>query len=48
VTLKEGYGFIRCWDREARIFFHFSEFLDNTTVPRLNDVLEFTVIMVRF
>lgn len=45
VTLKEGYGFIRCWDRDARIFFHFSECLDVDRYPQLHDVIEFTVTM---
>lgn len=46
MTLKDGYGFIRCWDRDARIFFHFSEFVNNTSIPRMNDVLEFAVVTV--
>lgn len=42
-ALKDGYGFINCTDRESRMFFHFSEFLDLTYNPRPNDELEFTV-----
>ncbi|XP_005108011.1 cold shock domain-containing protein E1 [Aplysia californica] len=42
-ALKDGYGFIYCADRDARMFFHFSEFMDLTYNPRLQDELEFTV-----
>lgn len=45
-TLKDGYGFISCADRDARIFFHFSEFMDLTYSPRLQDELQFTVDQV--
>ncbi len=53
VSTKDGYGFIRCANREARLFFHFSELLDTgagdgggeeKTTFRTNDELEFTVI----
>ncbi|XP_071115411.1 cold shock domain-containing protein E1-like isoform X1 [Haliotis cracherodii] len=43
VSLKEGYGFIQCADREARMFFHFSELLDPTYAVNVQDDLEFTV-----
>ncbi|ESN92067.1 hypothetical protein HELRODRAFT_104068 [Helobdella robusta] len=43
-TLKEGFGFIRCVDREARMFFHFSELLNTNQEVRVQDELEFTVI----
>jgi cold shock CspA family protein len=42
-ALKDGYGFIYCADRDARMFFHFSEFMDLTYSPRLQDELQFTV-----
>jgi len=42
-ALKDGYGFIYCAERDARMFFHFSEFMDLTYNPRLQDELEFTV-----
>lgn len=42
-ALKDGYGFIYCADRDARMFFHFSEFMDLTYSPRMNDELQFTV-----
>ncbi|XP_013412003.1 cold shock domain-containing protein E1-like [Lingula anatina] len=44
VTLKEGYGFIKCADRDARMFFHFSERLDPDSEINLQDETEFTVI----
>jgi cold shock CspA family protein len=46
VTLKEGYGFIRCTDREARMFFHYSEMLDCERELKLQQEVEFTVIQV--
>lgn len=30
-SLKEGFGFIRCVDRSARLFFHFTEILDTVS-----------------
>ena len=46
MTLKEGYGFIRCTDREARMFFHYSELLDLDREIRLQQEVEFTVVQV--
>jgi len=46
VTLKEGYGFIRCTDRDARMFFHYSELLDLDREIRLQQEVEFTVVQV--
>jgi len=46
VTLKEGYGFIRCTDRDARMFFHYSELLDVDREIRLQQEVEFTVVQV--
>jgi cold shock CspA family protein len=40
---KEGFGFIQCADRDAKIFFHFSECLDVSRQPREGDDCEFTV-----
>jgi len=48
VTLKEGYGFIRCTDRDARMFFHYSELLDLDREIRLQQEVEFTVVQVQF
>lgn len=42
-ALKEGFGFIKCADREARMFFHFSEMLSEGDV-HISDEVEFTVI----
>jgi len=46
VTLKEGYGFIRCTDRDARMFFHFSELLDLDREIHVQQEVEFTVVQV--
>ena len=46
VKVKEGFGFIRCAEREARMFFHFSEMLCTEHEPRLNDEASFTIIQV--
>lgn len=44
-VLKDGYGFIRCADRDiTRLFFHFNEVLDVDREIRLKDEVEFTVI----
>jgi len=43
-ALKDGYGFIKCWDRDARMFFHFSEILDETSEIHLNDEVVFSVV----
>ena len=46
LTMKEGYGFIRCTDRDARMFFHFSEMLDCDREIKLQQEIEFTVVPV--
>ncbi|XP_033340905.2 cold shock domain-containing Unr [Megalopta genalis] len=44
-ALKDGFGFIRCADRElARLFFHFNEVLDVDREISVGDEVEFTVI----
>uniref|UniRef100_A0A4D5R9V6 Cold shock domain-containing protein E1 n=1 Tax=Scolopendra viridis TaxID=118503 RepID=A0A4D5R9V6_SCOVI len=43
-TLKEGFGFIKCVNREARMFFHFSEILDVLREIKVQDEVEFTVV----
>ncbi|XP_046470735.1 RNA-binding protein Unr [Neodiprion pinetum] len=43
-ALKEGFGFIRCVDRDAKLFFHFNEVLDVDREISVNDEVEFTVI----
>lgn len=44
VAVKEGFGFIKCQDREARMFFHFSELLDQAREVQFHDEVAFTVI----
>nr|XP_006811185.1 PREDICTED: cold shock domain-containing protein E1-like [Saccoglossus kowalevskii] len=43
-AVKEGFGFIKCVDRDARMFFHFSELLDPSHEIKISDEVEFTVI----
>lgn len=43
-STKEGFGFIKCADRDLRVFFHFNEVLDVERGVRVNDEVEFTVI----
>ncbi|KAK7108802.1 cold shock domain-containing protein E1-like [Littorina saxatilis] len=43
-SLKDGYGFINCADREARMFFHFSEFMDPEYIPEDKAEVQFTVL----
>ncbi|CAG9761646.1 unnamed protein product [Ceutorhynchus assimilis] len=45
-SLKEGFGFLKCVEREARLFFHFNEVLDvnKTNELQVGDEFEFTVI----
>ncbi|XP_014228591.1 cold shock domain-containing protein E1 isoform X1 [Trichogramma pretiosum] len=44
VALKDGYGFIRCAEREPRLFFKFGEVLDVERQISVGDEFEFTVI----
>lgn len=44
VSLKDGYGFIQCAERDARMFYHFSEILDTNVKTELQDEVEFTVM----
>jgi len=46
VNLKEGFGFINCADRDARMFFHLNEMLDVDRTLRVGDEVEFTVTQV--
>ncbi|XP_076285860.1 cold shock domain-containing Unr [Lasioglossum baleicum] len=44
-VLKDGFGFIRCADRDlARLFFHFNEVLDVDRDITIGDEVEFTVL----
>ncbi len=42
-ALKDGFGFIKCAERDARMFFHFSEILDVRRTIANGDEVEFTV-----
>ncbi|KAK8742384.1 hypothetical protein OTU49_001837, partial [Cherax quadricarinatus] len=42
-ALKDGYGFIKCADRDARLFFHYNELLDPENEIAINDEVMFTV-----
>uniref|UniRef100_A0A7S4JEA7 CSD domain-containing protein n=1 Tax=Guillardia theta TaxID=55529 RepID=A0A7S4JEA7_GUITH len=41
--VKDSYGFIKCCDRDERLFFHFSEVNQRDLIPRVGDEIEFTV-----
>lgn len=43
-ALKDGFGFIQCCDRDARLFFHFSELIDTEQDINFSDEVEFSVI----
>lgn len=43
-SLKDGFGFLRCVEREPRLFFHFNEVLDVDREICVNDEFEFTVV----
>lgn len=43
-SLKDGFGFLRCVERNVRLFFHFTEILDTSREIAINDEVEFTVI----
>lgn len=42
-SLKEGFGFIKCCDRDARMFFHYSALLDSAHQIQVGDEVEFAV-----
>lgn len=42
--LKDGFGFIRCVERNARIFFHFTEVLETSREITVGDEIEFTCV----
>ena len=46
IAVKEAYGFIRCADREDKVFFHFSELTNVTKVREVDrgDEVSFAVI----
>jgi len=43
-ALKEGFGFLRCTERDTRLFFHFNEVLDVDREISVGDEVEFTVV----
>lgn len=43
-SIKDGFGFLRCVERETRLFFHFNEVLDVDHEVQVSDEFEFTVI----
>ncbi|XP_075252994.1 cold shock domain-containing protein E1-like isoform X3 [Convolutriloba macropyga] len=43
-TLKDGFGFVNCFDKGSRLFFHFSEVLDQKGYIKLNCEVEFSII----
>ncbi|XP_055378743.1 cold shock domain-containing protein E1 isoform X2 [Condylostylus longicornis] len=43
-ALKDGFGFLRCVERNVRLFFHFTEVLDPSRELCVGDEVEFTVI----
>lgn len=43
-SLKEGFGFVRCVERNVRLFFHFTEVLDTSREICVGDEVEFTVV----
>lgn len=44
-AMRDGFGFIKCVDRDARMFFHFSEIMDGNQL-HISDEVEFTVVPV--
>lgn len=43
-AVKEGFGFIKCLERDSRLFFHCCELLDPNHNVRMSDEVEFTVL----
>uniref|UniRef100_T1JCJ5 Cold shock domain-containing protein E1 n=1 Tax=Strigamia maritima TaxID=126957 RepID=T1JCJ5_STRMM len=43
-AVKDGFGFIKCVNRDTRMFFHFSEILDVNREVKVQDEVEFTVV----
>lgn len=46
-ALKDGFGFIKCADRDARMFFHYNELLNPEQEITVNEEVEFTVVQVK-
>lgn len=47
VSTKDGFGFLKCADRDLSVFFHFNEVLDVDSDIQVNDEVEFTIVQVR-
>lgn len=45
-AVKDGYGFLKCVEREPKLFFHFSEVLNVDKDVSVGDEVEFTMIQV--
>lgn len=45
-SLKDGFGFIKCADRDLNVFFHLNEVLDVNRDTQVNDEVEFTIVQV--
>lgn len=45
-AVKDGYGFIKCAERDARVFFHFSEVISQDEEVDQNSEVEFTLSQV--
>nr|XP_022919835.1 cold shock domain-containing protein E1 [Onthophagus taurus] len=43
-SVKDGFGFLKCVEREPRLFFHFNELLDVDHEAQVGDEFEFTVV----
>lgn len=43
-SVKDGFGFLKCAERDPRLFFHFNEVLDVEREIRVGEEYEFTVI----
>ncbi|XP_018335937.1 cold shock domain-containing protein E1 isoform X2 [Agrilus planipennis] len=43
-STKDGFGFLKCVEREPRLFFHFNEVLDVDEEVKAGDEFEFTVV----
>lgn len=43
-ALKDGFGFLRCVDRNVRLFFHFTEVLD--TVSLFSNIIKKSVNII--
>jgi len=45
-SIKDGFGFVKCSDRDLSVYFHFNEVLDVDRVLQVNDEVEFTIVQV--